>query len=93
MTPPDTVPADPASTPESSNQLIVALAIVAALVVLGAGAVIAGIVSGQWTALGVGTILGTIIGILGNALNAPSGIGKVLTAAKQVPQVQPKDPS
>lgn len=84
---------DPASTPESSNQLVVALAIVGALTALGLGMIGAALVNATvGAALGIGTALGTILGILGNALNAPSGIGKVLTAAKQVQQTPPTDP-
>lgn len=75
---------DPADSPESNSQYKTALAIVGGLVVLGIGFIIAGIVSGQW-AIMAGPI-GTVIGILGTALNTPTGIGKVLNAAKQVPQ-------
>lgn len=85
---------DPASTPESINQLIVALAIVGGLVIIGIGMILAASFLNEKivAALGVGTALGTIIGALANALNAPSGIGKVLTAAKQVQQTPPTDP-
>lgn len=80
---------DPATTPESSNQLIVALAIVAGLVLLGVAMIGAALINSTvGAALGIGTAVGTIIGGLLNALNAPSGIGKVLNAAKQVPQPQ-----
>lgn len=81
---------DPADAPESSNQLIVASGIVVALTVLGLGLLVAGYVSRQW-AIVIGPF-GVVLGNLGTALNAPSGIGKVLTAAKQVPQPE-KEPT
>jgi hypothetical protein len=85
-------PPDPAAAPESTNQLVVALAIVMALTVLGIGLLVAGYVSKQWAII-IGPI-GVVLGSLASALNAPSGIGKVLTAAKQVPQnpLDPKEP-
>lgn len=77
------------SPPESRNQLIVALAIVIGLVVLGAAMIFATLVNPTvGAALGIGTAVGTIIGALATALNAPTGIGKVLSAA-----LQPKEAS
>lgn len=78
---------DPASPPESTNQLIVALAIVGAMTTLG----LALIGAGLWMKVDTfkdGVFM--IIGAFANALNVPTGIGKVLTAAKQVPQTQEK---
>jgi hypothetical protein len=72
---------NPAAVPESQTQYKVAMAIVAALTLIAALLIVAGIVSGQW-AIVAGTI-GTIVGSLATALNAPTGIGKLLTAAKQ----------
>lgn len=87
-TPPKLTP-DPADAPESKNQFVVALSIVTGLVVLGLGMIIAALCNPTvGTAIGIGTALGTILGILGNALNTPSGIGKVLNAAKQIPQAK-----
>jgi len=85
---------DPASPPESGNQLVVALAIVAGVVTLGLAMIGAALVNpAVGEAIGLGTALGTIIGGLVNALNPPTGIGKVLSAAKQVPQTpQIKEP-
>lgn len=80
---------DPADSPESSSQLIVALAIVGGLVAISIGLIIAGLASHQWAI--VSGLIGTSIGALATALNAPSGIGKVLNAAKQQPQT-PLDP-
>lgn len=72
------------SPPESRNQLIVALAIVVGLVVMGVAMIGATIVKPEiGAALGIGTAVGTIIGALATALNAPTGIGKVLSAALQ----------
>lgn len=74
---------DPASAPESSNQFWVAVVIVAGLVTLGLGLISAALLNpSSDTALGIGTAVGTIIGALATALNAPSGISKVLSAAK-----------
>lgn len=74
--------------PESRNQFLVALAIVAALGLLGIGLIIGAIVMKD-VQFAVGGV-GTIIGALATALNAPSGIGKVITAAKAPPS--PLDP-
>lgn len=83
---------DPADSPESNNQLLVALAIIAGVVLLGLAMIGAALLNTKvGAALGIGTAVGTIIGGLINALNAPSGIGKVLNAAKQAPQ-KPIDP-
>lgn len=78
---------DPADSPESNTQFVVALAIIAGLVILGLGMIGAALVNATvGAALGIGTALGTILGILGNALNAPTGVSKLLNAAKQQPQ-------
>lgn len=66
--------------PESSNQLIVALSIVAVLGLLGMGLIIGGIIDKNWADLGVG--IGAIVGALSNALAAPSGVASVIKASK-----------
>lgn len=68
---------------ESSNQLIVALAIVAVLGLIGVGLIIGGIVNNSWAAVGTG--IGAVVGALSNALSAPSGIGSVIKASKAPP--------
>lgn len=72
-------PAAPVST-DSASQTTTALRIVYALAALGLALVIAAAWTGQW-AIVIGPI-GTILGTLGTALNAPSGIGNVLAAAR-----------
>ena len=80
------------TAPESRSQLIVAMAIVGGLVAIGVAMVIAVVLNPAiGVALGVGTAIGTIVGILGTALNAPSGIGKVISAAK-APPANPTQP-
>lgn len=76
----DNMSPKPPKPPSDNNQSVVALAIVAALVVLGVMLVIAGLLGGPWAII-TGTI-GTIVGALATALNAPSGIGNVISAAK-----------
>lgn len=75
---------EPAKPPipaaETNGQLIVALAIVAVLGVLAVALVAAAAITGKWDALGIP--VGTVIGALATALNAPSGIGNVLRANK-----------
>jgi hypothetical protein len=65
---------------ETNGQLIVALAIVAALTVIGIGLLVVGVKSGNWVA--ISGAVGTIIGALATALNAPTGIASVLRAGK-----------
>lgn len=81
---------DPADSPESKSQLVVAIVIVVALTVIGVCLIGAGLIEHQ-LALATGGVF-TIIGGLLTALNAPSGIGKVLNAAKQQPQTPPPQP-
>ena len=71
------------AAPESRNQLITALAIVGAMTLLGAGLLVYGWAAHDSTAATGGVF--TIIGALATALNAPSGISKVLAAAKADP--------
>lgn len=75
------------AAPESQAQFITALAIVSGLVVIGLALIVASVISkdDKYATLGVGTI----IGALATALNAPTGIGKVLQAAKGA-QASPK---
>lgn len=63
-----------------NGQLIVSVMIVVILGLLGVGLLISATLTKDWTQAGVG--IGAIIGALGNALNAPSGIGNVLRAGK-----------
>lgn len=63
---------------ETNGQLIVALAIVVVLCILAAALVVAGVMTGKWDVLAAP--IGTVIGALATALNAPSGIGNVLRA-------------
>ena len=81
---------------ESTNQLVVAIAIVVGLVAIAGGMIVAATVNASvGAALGIGTAVGTIIGILGTALNAPSGISKVLQSVQGTAtgpqQGQPKE--
>lgn len=79
VTPPKAKP-EPLTSPDSANQLWTALAIVFCVGTLGIALIIAGCLTGQWAILGVP--IGTVLGILGTALNAPTGIGNVLAAAR-----------
>lgn len=75
-TPPVAEPPKPPAA-EANGQLIVALATVTGLVGLGIGCIVAAIIlksAEAWVAAG------SIIGILGNSLTAPSGIGSVIRA-------------
>jgi len=45
---------DPADSPESNTQFVVALAIVAAMTALGIGLIVAGLISGKWESLSGG---------------------------------------
>jgi len=67
-------------TAESNSQLIVALAIVAVLGTVAVGLIIAGCITNQWAVLSGG--IGTAIGALATALNAPTGISAALRASK-----------
>lgn len=73
----------PLPSAETNGQLIVSLAIVAILGFLGLALVVAGVMTGKWDVLAGG--IGTVIGALGTALNAPSGIGSVLRANNAKP--------
>ena len=75
---PDPTAGPPLPAAETNGQLIVALAIVGILAVLGVSLVVAGVMTGKWDVLAGG--IGTVIGALSTALNAPSGIGSVLRA-------------
>lgn len=68
-------------TQDSSNQLIVALSIVGVLGMLGLGLIIGGVITKQWGEFGTG--IGAVIGALGTALNAPTGISTVIKAASK----------
>jgi len=78
------------AAPESQGQLIVALAIVAAVTVLGLALIVASVLAQDkdYAVAGVGTIIGGLL----SALNAPTGIAKVLQAAKGQPVAQPNQP-
>lgn len=74
-----------------NGQLIVALAIVGVLCAIAGGLIYAGVVTQKWDVL-AGPI-GTVIGGLVTALNAPSGIGNVLRAnAANPPTAAPATP-
>lgn len=60
-------------------QLFAALAIIAALAVIAILIIVNGNHSEQ---IGGATLLGTIVGVLGNALQAPSGLAKLLTSVQ-----------
>lgn len=74
-------PLPPAPTEAPNAQLIVSLAIVAVLGVIAVGLIVAGCITGQWAVLNGG--IGTAIGAMATALNAPSGLGSVIAAAKK----------
>lgn len=89
-----TPPAAPAPlSGDSASQTTTALRIIYGLVILGLSLVVAAAVTGQW-AIVIGPV-GTILGILGTALNAPSGIGNVLAAARgaSTTVTSPRQPS
>ena len=65
---------------EANGQLIVALAIVVGLVLIAIGIMVDMIITKDTT---MGVALGTTVGILGTALNAPTGIGNVIKQAKK----------
>lgn len=67
---------------DSSAQTIVALAIVGALVVIGVGALIAAVVDRTQSGAAL-TVVGTAIGALATALNAPNGLASMISAAKK----------
>lgn len=80
------------NTPEkpADAQLIVALAIVVVLGGIAAGLIVAACITKDWT-LAAGAV-GTIIGALATALNAPTGIANALratTPAQPEPDPQP----
>lgn len=76
----DAPPVTPVPAESPNAQLIVALSIVASLGATGIGLIVAGCLTGQWAVLSGG--IGTIIGALATALNAPTGIANVLRSAK-----------
>jgi hypothetical protein len=67
---------------DSSAQMIVALATVAGLVALGAGALLMAAVDHSVTGAAL-AITGTAIGALANALNTPTGIASVINSARK----------
>lgn len=73
--------ATPTTTPrESGSQAWVALSIVVALLTLGIGCLVVSVIEKSIVGAAL-TVVGTIVGILGNALQAPSGIGSVIAQA------------
>lgn len=84
--PPDP-PAVAVPKADANGQLIVALAIVAVLGLLGLALIVAALVTQDWSS--APAIIGTIVGALATALNAPSGIGNVLRASAAA---QPQSP-
>jgi hypothetical protein len=81
MSDPTITPAGSARMPaaEANGQLITAVAIVGGLVAITLGLIVAGCLTGQWAILG--GLIGTGVGALATALNAPTGIGNVIRAA------------
>ncbi len=69
--------------PESRNQLLVAVTIVAVMCVLGVALIVAPVITKDTAFAATG--IGAMSGALATALNAPSGIGKVISAAKAPP--------
>lgn len=91
MSDPDTPPAPPAARPPAADvngQLIASTFIVAVLGILGVGLLISACITKDWTQAGVA--LGAVIGSLGNALTAPTGVGNVLRAGKGVTNDPPQ---
>ena len=70
-------PHPPPNEPANA-QLIVALAIVAAITAISLGLIAAGVVTRQWTVFSGGVF--AAIGALATALNAPTGIANALQA-------------
>lgn len=65
---------------DSGSQAWVAFTIIISLTVLGGGCLVVSVV--EKSVIGAAfTIVGTIVGVLGNALQAPSGIGSVISSA------------
>lgn len=81
----------PDAAPESRNQLITALVIALVMGVIAVSALWIGWKAGQLP-LTVSIVAG-IAGALANALNAPSGISKVISAAKQPTQNPTTNPT
>lgn len=85
-TPPDPAPAPVApvrpSTESANAQTIVSMAIVVALWTIALAAILAALVEKTVAAVAFGAV-GVVVGSLATALNAPSGIGSVLSAAKR----------
>ena len=77
------------ASPESPSQLVAALAIITGVVIIAIASLIIGYLANQLPASLA--IVATIVGGLLTALQAPSGIGKVISAAKQASS--PKDPT
>jgi multisubunit Na+/H+ antiporter MnhG subunit len=80
-----------ASTADKNGQLIVSSAIVGVLGTLGMGLIVSAVLMKDWTQAGIA--IGTIVGALGNALTAPSGIGNVIRSAKTVAPVEVVKPA
>jgi hypothetical protein len=75
----------PASRPpaaESNAQLIVALAVAGGLALIALALIAAMVATKNWAAL---SLVGVIVGSLGTALNAPTGIAAALRSMKAPP--------
>jgi len=81
MSDPSEAGATPRARPCPDAQMVVSLAIVAALALLGGALVLAAYSLHDWNIAAAGGV-GTIIGALATALNAPSGVSNALKAAK-----------
>ena len=75
---------DTSSKPPLDTQLIVALAIVGSLGLIAVGLIVGGIVSNSLPTTLTG--VGTIIGALSTALNAPTGVSNALKAMREAQQ-------
>ena len=76
------------TSPESPSQLVAALAIIAGVVIIAIASLIIGYMANQLPASLA--IVSTVIGGLLTALQAPSGVAKLIGAARSQ---NPKDPT
>ena len=77
---PGAPPAAPIPAAEANGQLIVSLAIVGAMVLIAIGLMVTAYLLSNWSVAALA--VGTIIGALATALNAPTGITSALRAAQ-----------
>lgn len=82
-TPPDAGVSPAVRSADANGQLIVALAVVVSMVVIAMGLMITAYLLSNWNIAALA--VGTIIGSLATALNAPTGIANALRAASTKP--------